>query len=86
MGQVLRHDYYCVPDWLMADYLTDLGGVEVEKHVIEGDGWSAVIRKAEPKQIGSLEIGGATVEFRGDDGKLEAMLEKLHWKTLRGGG
>lgn len=83
---MIRHDYYCVPNWLMVEYLTDLGGVEVEKHVIEGDGWSAVISKAEPKRIGSLVFGGATVEFGGDDAALEAMFEKLHWKTLRGGG
>lgn len=84
--QKLRHDYYCVPDWLMVEYLTDLGGVEEEKHVIRGEGWSATITKAEPKHIGSLVVGGATVEFSGDSETLEALFEKLHWKTLRGGG
>ncbi len=84
------HDYYGVPDWLMVEYLTDLGGVETGSRtgmrVIDGDGWSAFIRKAEPKQIGSLTVGGSTVEFTGERQVLNALFERLHWKTLRGGG
>ncbi len=81
-----RHDYYGVPVWLMKDYLADLGAVETEENVLVGDGWRAVVRKARPNHIGSLVIGGATVEFSGDEAALAALFEKLHWKTLRGGG
>ena len=83
---MIRNDYYGVPDWLMAEYLTDLGGTEAEKFVIEGDGWSARIGKAEPNRIGSLVIGGASVEFSGDEEALDALFDELHKKTLRGGG
>lgn len=82
----VQHDYYGVPDWLMVEYLTDLGGTETGKHHLAADGWSAVIRKAEPKHIGSLTVGGATVTFTGDPTALDALFERLHWKTLRGGG
>jgi hypothetical protein len=68
------------------DYLADLGGRETAENVIEGEGWCAVLHKAEPRRIGSLTIGGTSVEFSGDDAALAAMHEKLHWKTLRGGG
>ncbi len=83
---MIRHEYHGVPVWLMKEYLADLGAVEVEENVMVADGWRAVVSKAEPKRIGSLVIGGAAVEFSGDPAALEAMFEKLHWKTLRGGG
>ncbi|MCE7986745.1 MAG: DUF1952 domain-containing protein [Caldilinea sp. CFX5] len=81
-----RHDYYGVPLWLMKEYLVDLGAVEVEENCLVADGWQARVSKAEPNRIGSLVIGGATVEFTGDPAALEAMFKRLHWKTLRGGG
>jgi hypothetical protein len=70
----------------MKEYLADLGAVEVEENVMAGDGWRAVVSKAEPKHIGSLVVGGASVEFSGDEAALDAMFKRLHWKTLRGGG
>lgn len=81
-----RHDYYGVPLWLMKEYLADLGAVEVEENLLVADGWQARVSKAEPNRIGSLVIGGATVEFTGDAAALDAMFKQLHWKTLRGGG
>ena len=81
-----QHDYYGVPLWLMKEYLADLGGVEVAENVMQGEGWRAVVTKATPNHIGSLVVGGATVEFSGDATALETMLSQLHKKTLRGGG
>jgi len=81
-----RHNYYGVPLWLMKEYLVDLGAFEVEENLLVADGWQARVSKAEPNRIGSLVIGGATVEFSGDAAALEAMFKQLHWKTLRGGG
>ncbi len=83
---MVRHDYYGVPDWLMVEYLVDLGGRKVEQFVVEGNGWSAVVSKAVPNRIGVLEVGGATVEFSGDEDVLEAFFVELHKKTQRGGG
>jgi hypothetical protein len=83
---VSRHDYYGVPLWLMKEYLADLGAVETEENVMAAAGWQARLSKAEPNRIGSLVIGGATVEFSGDEAALAEMFQKLHWKTLRGGG
>jgi hypothetical protein len=81
-----RHDYYGVPLWLMKEYLADLGAVEVGENVMQGENWRAVVGKATPNRIGSLEVGGATVEFSGDATALAALFAKLHKKTLRGGG
>lgn len=82
----VKHEYHGVPKWLMKEYLVDLGAVETEEDRLEGDGWSATVGKAEPNRIGSLVVGGAAVEFRGEEEVLDALFERLHWKTLRGGG
>ena len=83
---MIRHEYHGVPQWLMKEYLADLGAVETEENLMVAEGWQALVSKAEPNRIGSLVIGGAAVEFSGDQAVLDAMFEKLHWKTLRGGG
>ena len=83
----LRHDYYGVPDWLMKEYLTELGAAATSAaNVLEAEGWRAVVTKAAPRRVGSLTVGGAAVEFSGDPAVLEALFAKLHRKTLRGGG
>jgi hypothetical protein len=82
----MRHDYYGVPVWLMREYLADLGGTALDEHVVAGVGWQADVRRAEPRHLGSLVVGGATVEFSGDPEALALLFKKLHLKTLRGGG
>ncbi len=75
-----------VPLWLMKDYLVDLGATETAENVMTGAGWQAVVRKNEPVRIGSLVVGRIEAEFSGDEAALSELLEKLHWKTMRGGG
>lgn len=79
-------DYYGVPMWLMKEYLVKLGAVEGDGDTMTGQGWHARLRKAEPNRIGSLVVGGTTVEFQGDEAALDDLFDQLHWKTLRGGG
>lgn len=82
------HDYYGVPVWLMKEYLVRLGAIAVEGT----DAGGATFQKgdchmrvspAARKRIGSLEVGGATVEFSGVAGAIQAVLAELEWKTLR---
>ena len=77
---------YGVPLWLMKKYLTDLGGREAGENVLVGDGWQAAVSKGEPRRIGSLVVGRIEVDVTGDDQAVETLLEKLHWKSMRGGG
>ncbi len=81
-----QHDYYGVPLWLLKHYLLDLGGAEVSENVVVGEGWRADLRKAEPRRLGSLVVGGSTAEFSGNEQALASLFDKLHWKTQRGGG
>jgi hypothetical protein len=86
MSVRVEHDYYGVPLWLLKEYLAQLGGHEISEDVVEGEGWRAEVRKAERRHIGSLSVGGATARFSGEQETLDALFQKLHWKTLRGGG
>lgn len=86
MSVQVEHDYYGVPLWLMKDYLVQLGGQEVNADVMAGSGWRAELRKAARRSIGSLSVGGTTAVFSGEQADLDDLFERLHWKTLRGGG
>lgn len=77
---------YGVPLRTMKRYLTDLGAIEIAKNTLAGEDWQAVVNRSEPARIGSLVAGRIEVEFSGDETTIAALLEKLHWKTLRGGG
>lgn len=79
----LVHDYYGVPTWLMAEYLSKLGAVQVDGEVWEKGACRMEIAKAPIKRIGSLEIGGATVHFTGTEGAVQQVLTDLEWMTLR---
>lgn len=80
------HDYYGVPLWMMKEYLAQLGAREVAENVFEGPGWQASLEAAPWKHVGSLRVGGTRAAFSGDSLALDALFERLHWKTLRGGG
>ncbi|GAB4451469.1 MAG: hypothetical protein Fur0044_46790 [Anaerolineae bacterium] len=77
---------YGVPLRTMKRYLSDLGATEIAENRLTGEGWQAVVSRSEPAKIGSLVVGRIEVEFSGDEAAIAALLEKLHWKTLRGGG
>lgn len=81
----LRSDYG-VPLFLMRDYLARLGGVEQAEHRFAGEGWTATLEQAPWRQIGSLRVGGATLTLHGAPAVLDALRERLHWMTMRGGG
>jgi hypothetical protein len=78
--------FKAIPLWLMKEYLSELGATEQAENKLVAEGWKAVLSKGEPFRLGSLVVGVTEVELSGDQATIEAMLEKLHWKTLRGGG
>lgn len=82
----MKLSFNAIPLWLMKEYLTELGAKETEENVLVAEKWQASVAKGEPFKLGSLRVGVTDVEISGDEAAIEAMLEKLHWKTLRGGG
>jgi hypothetical protein len=82
----VKLSFNAIPLWLMKTYLSELGATEQAENRLVAEAWEAVVRKGEPFQLGSLVVGVTEVEFSGDEAAINALLEKLHWKTLRGGG
>ncbi|MCB0210256.1 MAG: DUF1952 domain-containing protein [Anaerolineae bacterium] len=70
----------------MKKYLADLGAAETAENVMIGQGWQAVVRKSEPARIGSLVVGRIELELTGEPLAVDDLVERLHWKTMRGGG
>jgi len=77
---------YGIPLFLMKKYLADLGGIEQTENLMVGPGWQAALRKAEPVRLGSLVVGRIELDLSGDPAAIETVLDRLHLKTLRGGG
>lgn len=80
------NDYYGVPVWLMKDYLVALGAEVIGANVLCFEGCRVELAPAPRKHVGSLEFGGSRVSFTGCAGKIQGVLDKLEWKTLRCGG
>jgi hypothetical protein len=82
----VKLSFNAIPLWLMKEYLAELGATEQAEGLMVAEGRQARLRKGEPFRLGSLVVGVTEVELSGDETAIEAMLKKLHWKTLRGGG
>jgi hypothetical protein len=80
------NDYYGVPVWLMKDYLVALGAEVIGDNTLCFERCRVELAPAPRKHVGSLEFGGSRVSFSGCAGKIQAVLDKLEWKTLRCGG
>lgn len=82
----MKLSFNAIPLWLMKEYLSELGATEGADNRLVAEGWEAVVSKGEPFRLGSLVVGVTEVEFSGDEAAIGTVLERLHWKTLRGGG
>ena len=72
---------------LAADYLENLGGRRVDgDDRIEGDDWSADLSAETVEVAGSIELTEVTVEFEGEAGVLEELVEDFTRKAMRAGG
>ncbi|HEY80907.1 MAG TPA: hypothetical protein EYP25_10940 [Anaerolineae bacterium] len=76
------------PLWIVESYLVKLGGRVVERErQVQGDGWVAHLREGESVALGSLRIGRGWLDIWGEDAAaLEALMSRLGWMLMRGGG
>ena len=77
------HDYYGVPTWQMRQYLMRLDAAATGGTAFQIGDCRAAVSAAPRRQIGSLAIGGARVEFTGPAGAIQAVLTGLEWMTQR---
>ncbi len=78
-------EVHSIPLWLLRDYLTEVGGEADGENRVVGDGWTAVLTKLEPRQVGSLRVGRVKIEFEGQPDALTHMQTQFHKKTMRAG-
>ena len=76
---------HSIPLWLLREYLEELGGTAKNDNYLVGDGWTAVLTKMEPRQVGSLRVGQVKIEFTGQPDTLSQLQTQFHKKTLRAG-
>ena len=69
--------------WLLADYLSDLGGRRTGDALVAGEGWTATLVRGD-KPPGGLGIGRVTVTIEGPAASRIMLL--LREKAMRGGG
>jgi hypothetical protein len=78
-------EVHSIPLWLLRDYLTEVGGQAENENRVVGNGWTAVLTKLEPRQVGSLRVGRVKIEFAGQPDALVQMQSQFHKKTMRAG-
>lgn len=73
---------------LAANYLENLGGARTDESGdrIEGDGWYADLSEEKVDVVGSITLTEVTVDFEGDDERLEPLIEDFARKAIRAGG
>jgi hypothetical protein len=78
-------EVHSIPLWLLRDYLSEIGGTVETENRVTGDGWTAVLTKLEPRQVGSLRVGQVKVEFEGQAEAITQLQTQFHKKTMRAG-
>ena len=72
-----------MPQWLLEEYLLELGGARDGNGGIAGEGWRATLTA---RRDGHAGIGITRVEVRIEGAAADATLAALRAKTQRGGG
>lgn len=81
IDQVIRG----IPNFLLKEYLVELGGTMNGDDVVVGDGWVAVVTRLEPFRLFSLSVGQNRLQIEVDEEIADAFLDRFAMKTLRAG-
>lgn len=79
-------DVNSVPEWLVQEYLVELGGQASAQGLVQGDGWRAEFKKIDDFKLGSIKVGRVRLKLSGEDSVLDTILPRLERKLMRGGG
>ncbi|MGW8250575.1 MAG: DUF1952 domain-containing protein [Anaerolineales bacterium] len=82
----LTWEVNAVPEWLMQEYLVELGGQVNGPGQVRGAGWQAEFQKIEDFKLGAISVGRVRLRLAGEESALEAILPRLERKLMRGGG
>ena len=84
--QKIVHEMRGIPNYLLKEYLQELGGTLIGEDLIKGDGWSVKVEKMEPFELFSLTVGQSRLTMELEDDVADDFLERFKKKTLRAGG
>jgi MoaD family protein len=75
-----------VSERLVRHYLVNLGGEEVDEHVVAGPDWRVETSAEKVNVAGSMTLTEVTVTFEGPPETLDPLMEKFGRKAMRAGG
>ena len=84
--RTIIHEMRGIPNYLLKEYLQEMGGILSGENLIQGDGWSVKIEKMEPFRLFSLSVGQSRLTMELDDLVADDFLERFKKKTFRAGG
>ncbi|MBI3165872.1 MAG: DUF1952 domain-containing protein [Chloroflexi bacterium] len=83
--QTIVREMRGIPFFLLKEYLQEMGGVEIEENIIQGEGWTVRLEKMEPFRFHSLSVGQTRLSIELEDDAAEKFIEVFGRKTLRAG-
>lgn len=83
--QTIVREMRGIPFFLLKEYLQEMGGVEIEENLIQGEGWTVRLEKMEPFRFHSLSVGQTRLSIELEDDAAEKFIEVFGRKTLRAG-
>jgi hypothetical protein len=81
-----RREIRGIPQWLLCEYLLELGGEIQEDGTIAGEGWRARLQQIEDYQLGSLRVGQVEMLLEVEPAQQTIIIPALEKKLLRAGG
>ena len=74
-----------IPNFLLKEYLVELGGAALDEDTIAGNGWRVRVTKMEPFKFFSLQVGQSLLEMELEDEVADDFQQRFAMKTLRAG-
>lgn len=86
MIETITRELRGLPDWVLCEYLTKIGGRQQPDGSFTGDGWQAGLTRLPDIHRGVLTYCVYRLEFRGESAVLREVWPQFELRILRPGG
>jgi hypothetical protein len=83
--QIIVREMRGIPLWLLREYLEEMGGIAVDDHFVQANGWNVRLTRMEPFRLGSLEVGQTRLDIEIEDQLVAEFMAQFDKKTMRAG-
>lgn len=83
--QTIIREMRGIPQFLLKEYLQEMGGNPDGEDIIRAEGWSVHLERMEPFRLGSLSVGQTRLTIEIEDHLVDEFLARFGKKTLRAG-